>query len=143
MSLCKEVGEDVLRDFLDRMDPDYFSSFTPDTIARHIHLASKLTLDNPCELSSLSLKNNRYEITVVAYDYFSEFAAICGLLSAFELNIDEGRIFTFGEEQSSRVARSSISPSVRRRSKSRPGLSRIRSEVTPVEPTVRPSTSTR
>ena len=124
MSLCKEVGEDVLRDFLDRMDPDYFSSFTPDTIARHIHLASKLTLDNPCELSSLSLNNSRYEITVVAYDYFSEFAAICGLLSAFGLNIDEGRIFTFGEEQPSRVARSSISSSTRRRSKSRPGLSR-------------------
>ena len=123
-SLCKGIGEDVLRDFLDRMDPDYFSSFTPDTIARHIHLASKLTLDNPCELSSLSLNNSRYEITVVAYDYFSEFAAICGLLSAFGLNIDEGRIFTFGEEQPSRVARSSISSSTRRRSKSRPGLSR-------------------
>jgi glutamate-ammonia-ligase adenylyltransferase len=124
-SLCRGINEDVLRDFLDRMDPDYFSNFAPDAIARHIHLASALTLDNPCEVSSLSLKNNRYEITVVAYDYFSEFAAICGLLSAFGLNIDEGRIYTFGEEGSSeRMNRSSASPPVRRRPKGRPGLSR-------------------
>ena len=50
------------------------------------------------------MKNERYEITIVAYDYFSEFATICGLLSAFGLNIEEGRIYTFDEEQSSRVA---------------------------------------
>ncbi len=106
------------------MDPDYFSSFKPDTIARHIHLASKLTLDNPCELSSLPLKTARHEITVVAYDYFSEFAAICGLLSAFGLNIDEGRIYTFREKGVERATRSSFSPSIRRRPKGRPGLSR-------------------
>ena len=96
-SQCKDIADDVIDDFLDRMDPDYFSSVGPDAIARHIRLASALSLDNPCESSCLPMNDDRFELTVVAYDYFSEFAAICGVLSAFGLNIDEGRIYTFTE----------------------------------------------
>lgn len=42
--------------------------------------------------------DQRCVITIVAYDYFSEFAMICGLLSAFGLNIEEGDIYTFSEK---------------------------------------------
>ena len=122
VSRCKGVAEDILDDFLERMDPDYFANFEPDTIARHIKLASTLSLDNPCELSCVPLNEHHVELTVVAYDYFSEFAAICGLLSAFGLNIDEGRIYTFTE------AKGSADPGTdrwrRHRPKARPGLSR-------------------
>ncbi len=122
VSRCKGVAEDILDDFLGRMDPDYFANFEPDTIARHIRLASTLSFDNPCELSCVPLKEHHVELTVVAYDYFSEFAAICGLLSAFGLNIDEGRIYTFTE------AKGPADPGTdrwrRHRPKARPGLSR-------------------
>ena len=63
----------------------------------HIQLASRLTPDHPCELSVLDKRAGQSEISIVAYDYFSEFATICGLLSAFGLNIEEGRIYTFAE----------------------------------------------
>ena len=43
------------------------------------------------------LRDGHFELTVVAYDYFAEFATICGLLSAFGLNIEEGQIYTFSE----------------------------------------------
>jgi glutamate-ammonia-ligase adenylyltransferase len=115
-SLCPDVEDDVLRDFVSRMDPEYFERFHLDAVARHIKLASRLTPDHPCELSMLDKGQGQWEISVVAYDYFSEFAAICGALSAFGLNIEEGRIYTFGEVFPP--------PSATRRPRRRPGLSR-------------------
>jgi len=96
-SLCPDVDDEVLRDFVSRMDPEYFVRFQPNAIAHHIQLASRLTPDHPCELSVLDKRAGRSEISIVAYDYFSEFAAICGVLSAFGLNIEEGQIYTFVE----------------------------------------------
>ncbi len=115
-SLCSDVEDEVVHDFVSRMDTEYFERFKPDTIAHHIQLASRLTPDHPCELSVLDKRAGRWEITIVAYDYFSEFAAICGVLSAFGLNIEEGRIYTF--------MGAAPSPSTAGRPKGRPGLSR-------------------
>ena len=115
-SLCPDVDDEVIQDFVSRMDPEYFERFQPDTIAHHIQLANRLTPDHPCELSVLDKRAGRSEISIVAYDYFSEFAAICGVLSAFGLNIEEGRIYTFVE--------ATLSPSTAGRPKVRPGLSR-------------------
>ncbi|RPH77960.1 MAG: hypothetical protein EHM80_11405, partial [Nitrospiraceae bacterium] len=115
-SLCPDVDDEVVQDFVSRMDPEYFARFQPDTIAHHIQLANQLTPDHPCELSVLDKRAGRSEISIVAYDYFSEFAAICGVLSAFGLNIEEGRIYTFmGATPSGPTAG---------RPKGRPGLSR-------------------
>ena len=52
-SLCQDVDDEVLRDFVSRMDPEYFERFQPESVARHIQLASRLTPDHPCELSVL------------------------------------------------------------------------------------------
>ena len=122
-SLCPDVDDEVLRDFVSRMDPEYFERFQPDTVAQHIQLASRLTPDHPCELSVLHKQEGRYEISIVAYDYFSEFAAICGALSAFGLNIEEGRVYTFVEAVPFPPLRREASAATRR-PKGRPGLSR-------------------
>ena len=122
-SLCPDVADEVRRDFVSRMDPEYFERFKPDTIAHHIQLASNLAPDHPCELSVLDKRAGRWEISIVAYDYFSEFAAICGALSAFGLNIEEGRIYTFmGATPSPSPRREALSRADR--PKGRPGLSR-------------------
>ncbi len=122
-SLCPDVADEVRRDFVSRMDPEYFERFQPDTIAHHIQLASRLAPDHPCELSVLDKRAGRWEISIVAYDYFSEFAAICGVLSAFGLNIEEGRIYTFmGATPSPSPRRETLSRADR--PKGRPGLSR-------------------
>ncbi|HSN05528.1 MAG TPA: hypothetical protein VLS44_11115, partial [Nitrospira sp.] len=120
--LCPAVEDDVLRDFVSRMDAEYFERFPPVTIAHHIQLASRLTPDHPCELSVRPGRNQHIELSIVAYDYFSEFATICGLLSAFGLNIEEGRIYTFVDAAAAPAARATTWPS--RRPQSRPGLSR-------------------
>ncbi|MGA6828611.1 hypothetical protein ACO9S2_13485 [Nitrospira sp. NS4] len=120
--LCPAVEDDVLRDFVSRMDAEYFERFPPVTIAHHVQLASRLTPDHPCELSVRPGRNQHIELSIVAYDYFSEFATICGLLSAFGLNIEEGRIYTFVDAAAAPAARATTWPS--RRPQSRPGLSR-------------------
>jgi glutamate-ammonia-ligase adenylyltransferase len=122
-SLCPDVDDEILQDFVSRMDPEYFERFQPDTIAHHIHLASRLKPEHPCEISVLDKRAGRSEISIVAYDYFSEFAAICGVLSAFGLNIEEGRIYTFmGATPGPSPRREALSTVGR--PKGRPGLSR-------------------
>ena len=95
--LCPEVDQDVVQDFVSRMDPEYFNSFDSHEIARHITLAGRLDLDHPCQAGFKTREGGLFEIVVVAYDYFSEFATICGLLSAFGLDIREGQVYTFAE----------------------------------------------
>jgi [glutamine synthetase] adenylyltransferase / [glutamine synthetase]-adenylyl-L-tyrosine phosphorylase len=125
-ALCPDVPPDVLRDFVTRMDGEYLRRLPLPTIAQHIRLAATLTPDHLCECSVSELPGEYVELTVVAYDYFAEFATICGLLSAFGLNIEEGQIYTFTEAvRSSQPAKSGYSGELRRqRPKLRPGLSR-------------------
>ena len=117
--LCQDVPPDILQDFLGRMDPEYFRRFDAAAVARHIHLAAKLTPDHPCELVVTDLHQQHAELTIVAYDYFAEFATICGLLSAFALNIEEGLIYTYQDS-----APRPNEPSAGRTRAARPGLSR-------------------
>jgi len=121
--LCPDVPADILQDFISRMDGEYFRRFSPPAIVRHIALAARLTPEHPCEVSIIEQTGEHFELTVVAYDYFSEFATICGLLSAFGLNIEEGQIYTF-VEGSAPAPRAATAGGFRPRLKIRPGLSR-------------------
>lgn len=120
--LCPTVDDDVLRDFVSRMDAEYFERFQPAAIAQHIQLAGTLTPEHLCELAVLDRQAGQSEISIVAYDYFSEFATICGLLSSFGLNIEEGRIYTFAEAAAQPPRPATAWPA--KRPKGRPGLSR-------------------
>ncbi|TAJ23012.1 MAG: hypothetical protein EPO64_12210, partial [Nitrospirae bacterium] len=97
LPLCAGVEEDIVRDFVDRMDPDYFDRFQPGDIARHIALVGRLDPDHPCQVAVTAAPEGMFDLVVVAYDYFSEFATICGLLSSYGLDIREGGIYTFTE----------------------------------------------
>lgn len=121
--LCPDVPADILQDFVSRMDRDYFEHVEAATIAQHVRLAANLTPEHLCELAVAARSGEQHELTIVAYDYFSEFAMICGLLSAFGLNIEEGRIYTFGESSATQPARVP-SGGHRPRPTIRPGLSR-------------------
>ena len=128
--LSHQIDPTIIKDFLDRMDPDYFSQFPPRTVAEHVALANTLTLESPCALHVQPAHDaGRYLFTVVAYDYFAEFATICGLLSAYGFDIGEAHVFTYQDSP----APSPPLPSLRRmqapkwpirRHHERPGLSR-------------------
>lgn len=123
--LSLDVPPDVLRDFVTRMDGEYFRRFPLPVIAQHIRLAAALTPDHLCECTVSEHRDGHFDLTVVAYDYFAEFATICGLLSAFGLNIEEGQIYTFTEAAAStQPTRVPYGEGIRQRPKLRPGLSR-------------------
>ena len=97
--LSPQIDPAVIKDFLDRMDPDYFLEFSTQTVAEHVNLANTLTLEDPCTLLVQPANDaNRYRLTIVAYDYFAEFATICGLLSAYGFDIREALVFTYHDD---------------------------------------------
>lgn len=128
--LSRHIDPKVIKDFLDRMDPDYFSKFPTGIIAKHVGLANTLTLENPCALHVQPANTaGQYRLTVVAYDYFSEFATICGLLSAYGFDIREALVFTYQEDPATPLPLKPIrhikTPKWPiRRQHERPGLSR-------------------
>ncbi len=101
LALCPTVDEEIVRDFVSRMDRDYFDRFSAETVARHLRLVAALTPDHPAQAAIADQHDGLYEVLVVAYDYFSEFATICGLLSAFGLDIREGTIYTSSDRPAS------------------------------------------
>jgi len=123
-SLCSDVDEDIVRDFVSRMDAEYFDRFQPAEIAAHLRLAARLDPDRPCQVSIGESGDGLLDIVVVGYDYFSAFATICGLLSAFGLDIREGSIYTFADAAPSGGPELPRRPGPRQRPRGRPGLAR-------------------
>jgi len=91
---CPHLRPALIRDFVLQMDPEYFESFSLTAIMQHLELANQLTFDQPCAVLIQALSSQQYQLTLVAYDYFSEFATFCGVLSSFGLDIREAMIFT-------------------------------------------------
>ncbi len=101
------IEAEILKDFLDRMDPDYFSQFPTTTVAKHLQLAKTLSPEHPCALKlQPATRKSEFQLTLVAYDYFAEFATICGLLSAYGLDIREAFIFTYQDDTTPSAPRS-------------------------------------
>jgi len=97
-SLCDGIRGEFVEDFLSRMDDDYFESFTPDEIASHIQLSSRVDADHRAVVRIASTKEHDFEVIIVGYDYPSGFSVLCGLLSAFGLDIRTGEIHSFSRQ---------------------------------------------
>jgi [glutamine synthetase] adenylyltransferase / [glutamine synthetase]-adenylyl-L-tyrosine phosphorylase len=107
---CLHLRPALIKDFVLQMDPDYFESFRDTAIIHHLELANLLTFDQPCAMHIQALPSQQYHLTIVAYDYFSEFATFCGVLSSFGLDIREAMIFTSLETAA--TSSTSIKPSL-------------------------------
>ena len=91
------LSAQLVHDFLSQMDPDYFQESPLDTVLQHLELTAQLTFESPCWVEIKTLSSRQYDIHLVAYDYFSEFATFCGMLASFGLDIREAAIFTSQE----------------------------------------------
>lgn len=124
--LSPHIDATIIKDFLDRMDSDYFLEFSTRTVAEHVTLANTLTPEDPCTLLVQPATDpDRYRLTIVAYDYFAEFATICGLLSAYGFDIREALVFTYRDDPvpASKFVRRVQAPKWPiRRPRQRPGL---------------------
>ncbi len=120
--LCQGIDEEILRDFLTRMDPDYLVRFPAEEVARHVRLIAGLDPGQPCRVEITQRTDEAYDLVIAAYDYFSEFATICGLLTAFGLDIREGSIYTYIEATPPKPTASPYGVRQRLPGRRRPGL---------------------
>jgi glutamate-ammonia-ligase adenylyltransferase len=92
---CPEVDPAAVRDFLSRMDPEYFALFTADEVARHVRLSTTLDEEHPARVEVVGRGDRRYDVVVVGLDYFGGLSIVCGLLARFGLDIERGNVYTF------------------------------------------------
>ncbi len=88
----------IIQGFLDAVDRDYLKACKSDEIAKHLEISESLSFHHPVEIEIVQTDQNQYKVVVIAYDYFSEFAIICGLLSSLGLNIIGGNIQTLSKK---------------------------------------------
>jgi [glutamine synthetase] adenylyltransferase / [glutamine synthetase]-adenylyl-L-tyrosine phosphorylase len=105
-NLCPGVAPELIDDFFVRMDDDYFTTFSPEEIASHIHMSTRLDSKHRVQVCVTPSSNtDEFEIVIVGFDYLSEFSIFCGLLSAFGLDIQAGHVYSFAKSTVSRSPR--------------------------------------
>jgi [glutamine synthetase] adenylyltransferase / [glutamine synthetase]-adenylyl-L-tyrosine phosphorylase len=82
------------KEFVARMDRDYFSVYPRREIRTHLRMSLALNADHPVQLRISPRGKEGFHIVIVAFDYFSEFSIICGLLASFGLEIRAGNSHT-------------------------------------------------
>jgi glutamate-ammonia-ligase adenylyltransferase len=95
---CPEVREDIRHGFVQQVDQDYLSRHTPEAIATHLAMAARLDAEHPVQCRIGPQGSRRFEIVIVAFDYFAEFSILCGLLASFGLDIQSGQVDTFSAQ---------------------------------------------
>jgi [glutamine synthetase] adenylyltransferase / [glutamine synthetase]-adenylyl-L-tyrosine phosphorylase len=100
-SLTRKINQKSRDDFFLNLDSEYLSLFSPEEIATHLRLIDKVSPSQPMRIKIESEGNNLFNITISAYDYFSEFAIICGIMTSFGLDVESGRIFTISSSNPS------------------------------------------
>lgn len=78
-----------------RMPAAYAATFSDADIERHARLAERLSADNLVEVAAVPLDNERWQVTIVGYDYIGELSLICGLLFIYQFNIIDGHVFSY------------------------------------------------
>lgn len=89
-----EVDSPEALDFLRRLDSEYYARVFPEDAVRHALLAAELSPSRPARLRMEPRAEGRYDVVVVALDYFSEFALLCGMLASHGLDIESGHVHT-------------------------------------------------
>jgi [glutamine synthetase] adenylyltransferase / [glutamine synthetase]-adenylyl-L-tyrosine phosphorylase len=98
-SLCPNLDRELVDDFFQRMDDDYFSTFSPEEVCTHLRMSEALSLEHTLECKVQQRGENEFDIIIVAIDYLAEFSIFCGLLSAFGLDIRAGYIYSFAKDR--------------------------------------------
>ena len=63
--LCADVRSRFVDDFLERMDDDYFETFTPEEIAEHLHMSSAIDPDQQPTVKIEALPHGEFKIVIV------------------------------------------------------------------------------
>ena len=67
------------------MDEAYLEGRAAGGVALHVRLASEVGPERPARVHVAPVADGRYDVVVVAVDYFGEFSILCGLLARARL----------------------------------------------------------
>src|SRR5215470_8478430 len=84
----------VLDAFLAGLDRLYFSREPPESVAAHVRMAAALGPACPARVAITARDEGRFDVAVVAYDYFAILSVLCGLLAVHRLGIESGHAHT-------------------------------------------------
>ena len=93
--LAQETPNPAVQQHLARLDAEYAAIFSPEEIHKHALMAESLDDQNLVRLEARPLDEQRWQVTIVAYDYLGELSLICGLFFVYGLDIQAGEIFTY------------------------------------------------
>ena len=92
---CPDAAPEALAVHRDRLDEDYFETFDPPDIGRHLQGLGALSPDNPVTVLLDVDEDRAVSCTVLGHDYPAEFSVIAGALTAVGLSVLSGRVFTY------------------------------------------------
>jgi len=93
-----DPSDEALQRLISHMDADDLSCCSPAEVLGHLNMSLALRPASPVKLQITRRDAEHFQIVIVAYDYFSEFALLCGLFSAFGLNIEAGNVQTLSRD---------------------------------------------
>ncbi|HSG05786.1 MAG TPA: hypothetical protein VLB09_05265, partial [Nitrospiria bacterium] len=67
------------------------------TIAGHLRMSAELSPESPVQTGIKPAGKQEWDLEIVAYDYFSVFSILCGLMASFGLDIQSGSVYTFAK----------------------------------------------
>lgn len=85
----------MVQEHLARLTPSYAATFDPVEVERHAIMAAQLDPANPILVDAQPLKEDRWRVTIVGYDYLGVLSVICGLLFAYGFSIVDGHVYTY------------------------------------------------
>src|ERR1700728_226285 len=94
------IDAEVARSLLARIEPEYFSTFDPPTIARQLQTLVKLSPENPVEVMVTPAGAGTIDCVVAAFDHPFEFSCITGIMAASGYGIENSDAFTHRREKS-------------------------------------------
>ncbi len=77
-----------------RLHQVYTEMFNTEQMDYHARLTEQLDEQHPVIVDARKITRNRWQVTIVGYDFPGELSIICGLLFVHGFNIIEGQIFT-------------------------------------------------
>ncbi len=92
--LCPGLPDALIDEHFRRMESAYFITNSVEEVAEHLRMIHELGEGQLCRVE-VQEAGGASRVTVVARDYFGEFAKICGLLAARGLSIVSGRSYTY------------------------------------------------
>ena len=124
-SICPEVDAAVIRNHLDRLEDEYFQSFSVDQVAEHVRRVAAVSTDDPVNVTIDAGNPDHVACVIVGLDYPAEFSLITGLMAGLGLMIDAGNVFTYDRTTPAMVggsARRLNAAQLRRLRKARPDV---------------------